>query len=137
MYKDWKVERWNTPVSDERLLGMVSLVDDGQLTIVVEDTLNRQFRFIFTDYPAYRNIMEEYRTELWRKLYDKNLGSTLLIVESQWIASFRATEPLLEVHHPNLTHYMICTVNDVVEVLSSGNPKIVEIEKNLEANSRS
>lgn len=126
MYKDWKVARWNTPVSDERLLGMVSLVDDGQLTIVVEDSLNRQFRFIFTEYPAYRNIREEYRTELWQKLYGKNLGSTLLIAESQWVASFRATEPLLEIHHPNLAHYMICTASDVVEVLSSDKPGAVE-----------
>jgi hypothetical protein len=65
MYEDWKFERWETPFSNERLGTLISLVDDGQkLVIIVGDSSDRCFRFTFTEYPAYRNIQELYRTEL-------------------------------------------------------------------------
>lgn len=130
MYENWNFERWPTPVSDEPFLGMVSLVDDGELKIVVKNSRDQQFCFTFTDYPAYRNIMEEYRTELWPRLHGKNLGNTLLIVESQWISSLKVNEPLLEIHLSHLFHYMICTADDVLEILTPAEPLVVE--QNLE-----
>ncbi|MBA2339038.1 MAG: hypothetical protein H0V88_01470 [Pyrinomonadaceae bacterium] len=128
MYEDWEFERWETPVSNERLLSMVSLIDDSEiLTIVIDGLPNKRIRFVFTDYPAYRNIQELYRTELWNKLYRKNLGITLIIPKSEWIESFRQSKELLDVYHPNAVHYMICTDDGCVEVLSNEPPEITEI----------
>src|SRR5215207_9411766 len=104
MYEDWKFERWETPFSNEPLGELISLIDECEkLVIIVEDSSDRRFLFTFTDYPAYRNIQELYRTELWSKLYRKNLGSTLIIKDSEWIASF--SNEVLDVHHPNAVHY--------------------------------
>ena len=133
MYEDWNVERWETPVSDAKSLFMVSLIDEGGLAITLQearDPLPRRFCFTFSNYPAYRNILEEYRTELWQRLNNaqNKLGWTLIVRDSPWIAVFRKTEPLLEVFNPNPIHYMICTEDDVIEVLSSKPPEIRGIE---------
>jgi len=74
MYENWKFERWETPISNERLLCVLSLVDDGEkLLIIVAGLSGKHISFVFTDYPAYRNIQELYRTELWNKLHRKIL----------------------------------------------------------------
>ena len=140
MYEDWKVERWETPVSSAKSLAMVSLIDEGCLAIILQDLRDpsrRRFCFTFSNYPVYRNILEEYRTELWERLNDKEntLGWTLTVRDSPWIAAFRQTEPLLEVENPHLIHYMICTEDDVVEVLSSAPPDIREIEPGKQSES--
>ncbi len=127
MYENWKFERWETPISNERLLSIISLVDDGEkLSIIVDGLPGKHVRFVFNEYPAYRNIQELYRTKLWNKLYRKNLGSTLIIPESEWIASFKGE--VFEVYFPDAVHYMVCTVDGCVEVLSSAAPEIIEIE---------
>ncbi len=127
MYENWKFERWETPISNERLLCVLSLVDDGEkLLIIVAGLSGKHISFVFTDYPAYRNIQELYRTELWNKLHRKNLGSTLIIPESEWIASFK--REVMEVYHPAPVHYMICTEDSCIEVISSEGPKISEVE---------
>lgn len=129
MYEGWKLERWETPFSNERLGTLTSLVDDGErLVIMVGDSSGQRFRFAFTDYPAYRNIQELYRTELWNKLYERNLGSTLIIPESEWIASLKREG--FEIYYPDAVHYMICTDDGCVEVLSDTLPEITKVEVN-------
>jgi hypothetical protein len=136
MYKNWKVENWETPVSRAHSLLMVSLLDDcKRLSIILQDVRDptrRRFRFSFSNYPVYRNILEEYRLEIWVQMQEqrkeKELGWTLIVPGSQWLRSFKENEPLLELHNPNLVHYMICTENDVIEVLSNAAPEILEIE---------
>ena len=130
MYDGWKPRRWETPVSDVQGLMMVSLVDDGTLTITLEDERNRRFQFRFSNYPVYRNILEEYRTKLWDlvKGMQGPLGQTWLVLDSPWIASLQEAEPLLEIHSPNLKHYVVCTGDDVIEVLSNEKPIVKEVE---------
>ncbi|MBI4356110.1 MAG: hypothetical protein HY597_06670 [Candidatus Omnitrophica bacterium] len=138
MYEGWQFERWETPVSAAGSLALVSLIDDGNLRIVLQDHHNpkrRRFQLTFSKFPAYRNILEEYRTELWTKLSTQQLGQTLTIPHSLWITSLRKAEPLLDVHYPRLTHYMICTEDDVIEVLSPGPPEVLEIEPGQEGES--
>jgi len=132
MYEDWRIERWDTPVSGLRANVMVSLVDDGKLTLTLEDIHSPQrtrWRFIFNKYPAYRNILEEHRLELWEHLDKTNqrCGNTFTVLDSSWIASFRPGEPLLEIYFPTLIHYVIATEDDVIEVLSPEPPRIEEV----------
>jgi hypothetical protein len=133
MTKGWDVQRWDTPVSDVQSLAMVSLVDRGQLSIVLEDVRSpkrRRFRFIFSKYPAYRNILEEYRLKLWKQLDEKTakkLGWTFILSNSEWLRSLYDTEPLLETNFPRLTHYVIGSEDDVIEVLSPDPPTIAEV----------
>lgn len=122
MYKDWQIKRWDTPVSDVKPLVMVSLIDDGTLRITVEaGRLDNRSRWCFTfeSYPAYRNILEEYRLGLWQHLDQSNqrFGYTFIVENSPWIASFRSEEILLEIY-PNLIHYVISTEDDVIEVIA-------------------
>lgn len=133
MYKNWKVENWETPVSQAKSLVMVSLIQKVELSIILQDIRDpqrRRFQFTFSNYSAYRNILEEYRLELWSEIEGKRegMGWTLIIPDSRWIAELKESEALLEIHNPNLVHYMICTEDDVIEVLSDESPKIVEIE---------
>ena len=132
MYQDWQVERWETPVSDVKSLAMVSLTDcQGHLTIIVQDLRDpqrRRFQFTFEQYPAYRNIMEEYRMELWTYL-DRagfHCGWTMRVQDAPWSRELKQ-EPVVAVANPTLQHYMICTEDDVIEVLANAAPTIIEI----------
>lgn len=71
--------------------------------------------------------MEEFRLALWQRLgrSRQRCGNTFFVKESDWIAGFRNTEPLLELKaRGTLRHYVIATEDDVVEVISSQQPSI-------------
>jgi hypothetical protein len=122
-------ERWDTPVSDARSLAMVSLLDDDGLHITIQDLRDpdrRRFRFSFRRVPAYRNILEEYRTS--GPMSAKGIGWTRLDPSSAWLSDLRRREPLLDVHTPGCQHYIIVTEDDVIDVLSPEAPEILEIE---------
>ena len=78
------IVRWDTPVSDLTSLALVSLVDDGELAIVVEgsqDSKRERFRFLFNNFFGYKNLLEEYRTALWQSVQGMpHLGWTRRIV---------------------------------------------------------
>ena len=129
MVETFKQKRWETPVSDAQSLAMVSLVDHSGLHIVVEvlrDSKRRRYQFSFRRVPAYRNILEEYRTS--ERPAGGALGLTITIPDSPWLKSFLRHEPLLEVHMPGCEHYVIVTEDDVIDVLSPEPPEIREIE---------
>lgn len=130
MYEEWTLEKWATPISDVESLSMVMLVDDGMLSIIVQanGVSPKWFRCVFSRYPAYRNILEEFRAELWERLEQQkqHLGWTAIVSNSPWISSFDR-EPLLKEYYPQLKHYLICTEDDVIEVLSPQDPELQEI----------
>ncbi|MGD0001809.1 MAG: hypothetical protein ABSE21_17060 [Bryobacteraceae bacterium] len=119
-------------MADAKHLFMESLHDTSEgLEIELADYLNNvptaRYKVTFKKYPAYRNIQEEYRLELWegrKRLNDPNArGWTLTVPHSPWVLDF-ANEPILEVFNPGIVHYMITTENDVIEVLSNEEPRI-------------
>ena len=124
LYDNWLLERWETPVSDAQNLTLISLTDtQGILCIILEDQHERRFQISFTRYPGYRNLLEEYRTELWG-LYARTSRPecTLQVISSSWIQELKQHEPLLDVQFPNLKHLLIITGDDVIEVLSDETP---------------
>ncbi|MDO3384493.1 hypothetical protein QWI17_01430 [Gilvimarinus sp. SDUM040013] len=133
MYEKWNAVRWSTQLSDIRSLQMVTLVDDGQLTITVEDLRSparKRWSIIFEKAPIYQNILEEFRFELWHKLniIENDLGFTLKYPDSVWHKMIGEKEPLLDDYYPNMQHFQIVTEDDVIDVLSEKEPAIVEIE---------
>ena len=122
-------ERWETPVSNAKSLAMVSLVDSHGLHITLQDLRDpqrRRYRFTFGNVPAYRNVLEEYRTS--EPPAGGELGWTVKIPNSPWLEAFRRDEPLFEIHTPGCEHYVIVTEDDVIDVLSPEPPEISEVE---------
>lgn len=134
IYQDWRIKRWDSPISDIHAIGMVSLTDARrQLEIVIEayrQPGRPRWGFSFSKYPAYRNILEEHRVALWKQLdaTGQRCGCTFTVEESPWIASFEPEEPVLALNYKVLRHFIICTDDDVIDVLSNAEPKIESIE---------
>ena len=128
MYDKWKIKKWETPISDSKQLGMLSLHDiaaSNTLEVLLNDG-TQEISITFKSYPAYRNILEEYRTKLWKHLDEtsQRCGWTFEVIESTWIDELEQNESLIEVHNPGLRHFVICSNDDVVEVLSNEEPKV-------------
>ena len=129
MADSWQEIRWEAAVSDAKSLAMVSLLDHDGLHITVQDLRDparRRYRFTFHRVPAYRNILEEYRTG--EPVAPKGTGWTRVVPESPWLSELRKREPLLDVHSPACEHYVIVTEDDVIDVLSPEPPTIHEVE---------
>ncbi|GMU97232.1 MAG: hypothetical protein DAHOPDDO_02977 [Ignavibacteriaceae bacterium] len=123
--------KWETPVSDAQSLVMVSLFDKKNLEIILQDLRDsnqKRFKFIFRNVAAYKNILEEYRTSETKSLNRNTFGWTIVSDDSEWLNYFKEKEPLLEEYNPNCKHFIIITENDVVEILCSNFPEIIEIE---------
>jgi hypothetical protein len=136
MYENWLLRRWETLMSDAKHLFMESLHDhSGVLEIELADywqnAATARYKVTFRRYPAYRNILEEYRLELWERRGQRSdpsaTGWTLIIPDSPWVQEF-ANEPILEVFNPAIVHYLIATENDVIEVLSDEEPQVERLD---------
>jgi len=108
---------------------MASLVDDGQLAITLEAPRNAtrpRWRFTFDTCAGYRNLLEEFRLELWAHLDStaQRCGTTFTVVHSPWIETLREKEGLFAAHYPAIQHYVFLTEDDVIEVLSPSVPTI-------------
>ncbi len=125
-------KRWETPVSDAKSLAMVSLFDKRVLEIILQDLKDparKRYKFIFNKVAAYRNIMEEYRiNEKEFPISSKKFGWTLFAETSEWLNYFKEKEQLLEEYNPNCKHFIIMSEDDVVEILCSYFPEVIEIE---------
>jgi hypothetical protein len=91
----------------------------------LRDPERRRFCFSFEQVPAYRNVLEEYRTS--EPAPAQRLGWTRIDSGSAWLADLRRREPLLDVHSPGCSHYIIVTEDDVLDVLAPEPPRIHEL----------
>ena len=129
-YKQWRIERWDTPLSDIGSVALASLLDSGgQLTITIEaprEPGRPRWVFTFDTYPGYRNILEEFRLQLWEHLdaTQQRCGNTFCVANSPWIEILRAEEGVFEHFYPKIAHYVILTEDDVIEILSPQLPTI-------------
>jgi hypothetical protein len=125
-------KRWETPVSDAESLAMVSLIDKKNLEIILQDLRDpnrRRFKFIFYQVAAYKNILEEYRTNETEFPSRKVFGWTIVSESSKWLNNLKQKEDLFEGNNPNCKHFIIITEDDVIDILCSNFPNIEEIEK--------
>jgi hypothetical protein len=111
---------------------LVSLVDAGrELTLLLEGHRNSgrpRWLVRFRDYPAYRNIDEAFRVDLWKWLDEsgQRCGFTFTVIESPPLASWETG--YLHEMPPGVRHYVVATEDDVVEVLSHCAPTWEEVE---------
>lgn len=118
---------WHTPLAFGKSLCLVSLVDEGHLTIIVQDNRRnyRRMRIVFEYAPIYRNIEEIFRTA---NSINRTGSWTVIVNNSSWLAEMRAREDLIDQVLPSLKHYQVITEFDVIDVLSDLEPKVEEIE---------
>ncbi len=133
MFKGWEASRWDTPVSNLKSIAMVSLIDDGSLTITLEDLRDpkrKQWSFFFKSAPVYFNLMEEFRGEMWGEINKtgEKLGWTVMYPNSTWHKMLKESDDMLETLRPNLEHYQIATEDDVIDILSENAPIIKELK---------
>jgi len=141
-YTGYHISKWETLASDikqsvlERLFkneepipASPSENEPPALIVVIRDVQkDRQFRFLFHRCLALRMVKEEYATELWRELSHNHPGTTAIVEESPWIAELRENEPLFDVHSPNSRHYIILTMDYLIEVLDDRLPLVEQID---------
>jgi hypothetical protein len=133
MYEGWTVIRWETPVADIQRLYLVALSDSHrELTVLLEAARapgRPRWRLRFRNYPAYRNIDEGYRTELWAWLdaSGQRCGSTFVVQEPKPFVSW-GTGDYLQAMKPGMRHFVVSTEDDVIEVLSAGEPQWEQAE---------
>ncbi|NLS79498.1 MAG: hypothetical protein GXY76_19795 [Chloroflexi bacterium] len=131
MYRGWVVRRWETAVSDIPDLAMVSLSDQNRhLEIVVQslrDPSLRRWRVSFERYSAYRNTDETFLPALWEYLDEsgQRCGNTFTFEGSNWDGTGPAHLPSYAV---NARHFVLATLDDVIEVVSSNEPTCGAIE---------
>ena len=139
-YTNWKPKKWKTNVSELEYLFFESLSDsDKGLIITLSNSEGLNFEVQFENHPVYRNILEEYKLNLWAIRDEKwpNLGNTWIIENSDWLEQFEKEEPLLSHHEGQLQHYIITTQSSVIEVLSNdNNPKIKTVHNRVDGSAR-
>lgn len=99
MYENWRLERWQTVMSDANHLYLESLHDHSAgLELDFADYSNgvatARYRVTFRNYPAYRNIDESYRLKLWERRHPDATGWSLIVPDSPWIRNSRMNPSL-------------------------------------------
>lgn len=129
MYRGWKIEKWETPLSPVANPVFKSLLQDKEalkINIIGED--DKKLLFIFDSHcPAYKSIDETYKTELWSYLdeTDQRFGSTFIVKNSSWLKQYQESNVLIR-RVPDLKHYVICSSNNIIEILTDKKPQIIE-----------
>jgi hypothetical protein len=130
-YKSWKFRRWDTPLDDSRDVALKELRTCERDVSLVLDAGGALFEFVFREVVAYRNIVERYRLELWEVLGAQlpERGWALEIEAPNWASELKESEPLVQPFHPALRHFMICTDEDVLEILTERTPEIRRVSQ--------
>lgn len=120
--------RWETPVSDLAYLALLELRQVGlSLTLDLEGKrgdVAEQWRVVFRRQAGYANLREEYRARQWSVMPKTAKGWTIIHEESPWLAELRAEERFDLYGNAAARHYMVCTEDDVIDVLSVEPPVI-------------
>lgn len=130
IYKNWKISKWETPISNFGSSRMELLMDTDFLTIIIQEgagDIRSRVKFIFRGDYAYRNINESFRNGLWAILPPR-LGQTLKVEKSDLIEILRSDE-LGSDTFLSAKHYIILTEDDVIEVIAAVDPEIHELDQ--------
>lgn len=108
------------------------LVDDKQgltLNLVEQAGEKRKVIIQFSDVYGYRNFDEGDLTEYWKKLGGYPEYVCFSVTSSELLEWSRMQSPYKE-YPEGVSHFTVATSNDVIDVLSYSDPKII-ISKNF------
>ncbi len=117
-----KSVRWNTILSDVGDLFFSDLNDKGELIIHVKDRDEIEYLVHFEFCGPYLVSDEGYRTLYWENV-EGNIGNTFEVQNSPLI-SYLSAEPTFEIQCPAPKHFVICTMDVIIEVVSNKYPNI-------------
>lgn len=118
-------EKWNPLVEIPSSVSVERLIDDSDgFKIYLYDAnvdienIETIFLIEFDFYFGYRNLDESYHLNTWRELpFPTDTWSLFRTTRGDFVRSFN--ELTLNIHKDKVVNYMICTSNDVVEILTS------------------
>lgn len=131
MYQGWKLSKWNTPISEIGTLLLISLTRVGRdVTLEFEafrDPLRPRWQVKFIQCSAFRCIDEMFRCKLWKMMdeTDQRCGITFLAVEPEPFESWGTG--YIQDWEKGVQCYVLCTEDDVIEVLTASEPEWREI----------
>lgn len=131
MYEGWKITRWETPIVEIGQLLLVSLLRTGRDLILefeaFRDPARPRWQVKFTQCDAFRCIDEAYRLNLWKMIDEtgQRCGFSFLAEEPDPFGSWGTM--YLHEWQKGLKCYVLCTEDDVVEVLTARDPEWREI----------
>ena len=131
MYEGWKITRWETPIVEIGQLLLVSLQRTGR-DLVLEfeafrDPARPRWQVKVTQCAAFRCIDEMFRCKLWKMLDETNqrCGFSFLAEEPEPFESWGTG--YIQDWEKGVQCYVLCTEDDVVEVLTVREPEWREI----------
>ncbi|OGB83277.1 hypothetical protein A3F66_01790 [candidate division TM6 bacterium RIFCSPHIGHO2_12_FULL_32_22] len=121
--------KWNSIADLANSYYIESIKDDiNGLRIFLVDEKNNKNRLevIFENFEAYRNIDESYRTVLFKDLYkNKNCANwTFFKVENSTYLKWLSMQSDGWIDYIKRYHYMFVTLDSVLDVVSSHDPKL-------------
>jgi hypothetical protein len=129
MKEENKIAKWEPVANIPSQLYLEGLHDDYEgfrLFLKGKDTSDRILKIQFTTYLGYRNIDETYRLKTLQKHRILTTGWPLFISKDDDFIAWIITESTGTVDNSKpYFNYIICTPNDIVEVVSDETP-IVE-----------
>ncbi len=131
----FQIERWETLISALNPLEFLSFYDNGMdgLILSVGSTQGSadgshllRFQITFTQAVAYRKepIISTFMSEEERQSI---FGNTIVIPSSQWLSDIQMENPFLEMEYAGLTHRLIRTVSQTIEVISAKAPQFQRV----------
>lgn len=141
---NYQFARWETAASDIQFLVLEKLfksddctleffdgTESPALVIILRDVTEkrgRRFQFLFRSCVSFKLIKEEYYHCFVRKLCENHPGTSAIVENSAWLAEVKAEEPLVNVRYADLQHYLIVTLDYVIEILGI-EPLVEELPK--------
>lgn len=133
MYDKWIIKKWDTELY-ELTLDFVSLEDSDKLKITVKTMGSDYSRYeiVFFGSCSYRVIDEGCRNQLWEHIsknkIDDATGFTWKVENGDFF-NFLMKDDVFSMAHSDSIHYVIATINNVVEVINGINERQPEIRK--------
>ena len=117
--------KWHPLESISKNLYVKSLYDDSEgFRILLEGDGNLKILLSFENYYGYRNFNESERLKTWNQYSSLASNWSLYTAKNTAFTKWLSDESLGIVEENDITHYLITTEDDVIEILSSDPPTV-------------
>jgi hypothetical protein len=124
-----KYHKWEPIEGIENEMWVEAIHDDYEgLRILLKgnNPSSAILRLVFDSYYMYRNVDESYRLRLWEEGVFSDMGWSLFRTESSNLIDWLREEGQGVYDDTEMVHYLIKTGADVIEIMATKTPPIVE-----------